>query len=81
MQNLLFSFQGRINRAKFWLVHVVMWVVVLVVFAVDTYSSDPKAFWTMILLPVLALGLDASWKSRRTGSTPTAGGEAQPQQS
>ncbi|MGQ0580907.1 MAG: DUF805 domain-containing protein [Reyranella sp.] len=34
MQNLLFSFQGRINRAKFWLVHVVMWVVVAVAFSV-----------------------------------------------
>ena len=33
MQSLLFSFQGRVNRAKFWLVHVVMWVVILVVFS------------------------------------------------
>jgi amino acid transporter len=39
-------------------------VVVLVVFAVDTYSNDKKAFWTMILLPVLALALDAGWKNR-----------------
>ncbi len=47
MQNLLFSFQGRINRAKFWLVHVVMWVVVLVVFGAilgsAAVSSDPQA--------------------------------------
>ena len=32
MQSLLFSFQGRINRAKFWLVHVVMWIVLAIVF-------------------------------------------------
>ena len=47
MQGLLFSFQGRINRAKFWLVHVVMWVVVLVVFGTilgsAAVSSDPQA--------------------------------------
>ena len=47
MQSLLFSFQGRINRAKFWLVHVVMWVVVLVVFGAilgsAALSSDPQA--------------------------------------
>lgn len=33
MQNLLFSFQGRINRAKFWLVHLAAWVVIAVVFS------------------------------------------------
>jgi uncharacterized membrane protein YhaH (DUF805 family) len=47
MQSLLFSFHGRINRAKFWLVHVVMWVVVLVVFGAilgsAAMSSDPQA--------------------------------------
>ena len=47
MQSPLFSFQGRINRAKFWLVHVVMWVVVLVVFGAilgsAAVSSDPQA--------------------------------------
>jgi uncharacterized membrane protein YhaH (DUF805 family) len=46
MQSLLFSFQGRINRAKFWLVHVVMWVLMLVVFAAilgrAAMSSDPQ---------------------------------------
>jgi uncharacterized membrane protein YhaH (DUF805 family) len=46
MQSLLFSFQGRINRAKFWLVHVVMWVIVLVVFGAicgsAAMSSDPQ---------------------------------------
>jgi len=47
MQSLLFSFQGRINRAKFWLVHVAMWVVVAIVFGVilgsAAMSSDPQA--------------------------------------
>ena len=47
MQSLLFSFQGRVNRAKFWLVHVVMWVVILVVFSAilgsAAMSSDPQA--------------------------------------
>src|SRR5882672_10497922 len=47
MQSLLFSFQGRVNRAKFWLVHVVMWVVILVVFAAifgsAAVASDPQA--------------------------------------
>jgi uncharacterized membrane protein YhaH (DUF805 family) len=47
MQSLLFSFQGRINRAKFWLVHVLMWVVLAIVFGVifgsAAMSSDPQA--------------------------------------
>jgi amino acid transporter len=48
-------------------------VVVLVVFAVDTYSNDLKAFWTMVLLPVLALALDVAWKRRRdrSGAAPS----------
>jgi len=45
MQSLLFSFQGRINRAKFWLVHVAMWVVIAIVFGVimggAAMSADP----------------------------------------
>ena len=60
---------------------VIFSVVVLVVFAVDTYSSDQKAFWTMILLPVLALALDVGWKNRRGDTARTAGGEEEPQQS
>ncbi len=47
MQSLLFSFQGRVNRAKFWLVHIAMWVVLAVVFGVvlggAAMSSDPAA--------------------------------------
>jgi uncharacterized membrane protein YhaH (DUF805 family) len=52
MQSLLFSFQGRINRAKFWLVHVVMWIVLGIVFGVifggAAMSTDPaKAMQTV----------------------------------
>ena len=47
MQSLLFSFQGRVNRAKFWLVHLAMWVAVAVAFGVvlggAAMSSDPTA--------------------------------------
>ena len=68
-------------RLSILLAGVIFSIVVLVVFAVDTYSSDQKAFWTMVLLPVLALGLDASWKNRHRGTTPTAGGEEQPHRS
>ena len=31
MINLLFSFQGRVNRAKFWLVHLGLFVVEAIV--------------------------------------------------
>lgn len=40
-------------------------IIALVVFARDTFESDPKAFWTMILLLCLALGSDAVWHRRR----------------
>src|SRR5260370_40381071 len=46
MQSLLFRFQGRVNRAKFWLVHIAMWVVMIVVFGAvlgsAAMSSDPQ---------------------------------------
>jgi amino acid transporter len=44
---------------------IVCSIIALVVFAVDTFDHDPKAFWTMILLPFLALGLDALWRRGR----------------
>ncbi|MDP2329629.1 MAG: DUF805 domain-containing protein [Reyranella sp.] len=47
MQSLLFSFQGRTNRASFWLVHVAMWVVTAVVSGIvvgdAVLSADPEA--------------------------------------
>jgi amino acid transporter len=59
--------------ASIWLVlaGVLASTVVLIVFAVDTYTSDPKAFWTMVLLPILAVAADALWKR----SQQTAGAE------
>jgi uncharacterized membrane protein YhaH (DUF805 family) len=47
MQSLLFSFQGRLNRSKFWLVHIALWVVIVIVFGAvlggAAMSSDPQA--------------------------------------
>lgn len=47
MLHLLFSFQGRVNRAKYWLVHIgvvvaiaVLWM--LVVGTVDFTTHDPR---------------------------------------
>jgi len=68
MQSLLFSFQGRINRAKFWLVHVAMWVVVAIAFSAifgsAALSSNPQAalqsvgaLGAIILLVVYILAL------------------------
>lgn len=46
MTNLLFSFQGRINRAKFWLIAVGIFVVEMIVFAAlggsAAMSDDPQ---------------------------------------
>lgn len=52
---------------------VIFSVLVLLFFAVDTYNNDRAAFWTMIILPCLAFGLDTVWK-RRGGVTPHGGG-------
>lgn len=52
-------------------------VLVLLVFAVDTYRNDQPAFWTMVILPCLALGLDTAWK-RRGGVGTHGGGEPHP---
>lgn len=59
--------------AKLWVLAagIACSVVALVVFAVDTFDSDPKAFWTMILLPFVALGLDMAWKRHRESSLAT----------
>jgi len=46
MANLLFSFQGRVNRAKFWLVALGIFVVEMIVFAATfggaAMSGDPE---------------------------------------
>jgi len=50
-------------------------VLVLVFFAVDTYSNDRPAFWTMVILPILALGIDTAWKRRSRVATHDSGEE------
>jgi amino acid transporter len=57
----------RTIQARVWIVvaGILASTVVLVVFAIDTFDSDPKAFWTMIVLPFLAVGLDIGWKRHR----------------
>jgi hypothetical protein len=51
---------------------IVCSVIALLVFARDTLESNPKAFWTMILLPFLALGIDLVLHKRRPPTqTPT----------
>ena len=60
--------------AHLWvlLAGIVCSVIALLVFARDTLESDPKAFWTMILLPFLALGIDLVLHRRRPPTqTPT----------
>jgi amino acid transporter len=59
-------------RLSILLAGVLFSVLVLVFFAVDIYRNDRPAFWTMVVLPVLALALDTAWKRRRTGATATS---------
>ena len=46
MKDLLFSFHGRVNRAKFWLVALGIFVIEIIIFAVlggtTAMSSDPQ---------------------------------------
>jgi amino acid transporter len=44
--------------------------VVLVFFAIDTAQHDPKAFWAMIALVVIAIVVDVVWKRVRPTSPP-----------
>jgi hypothetical protein len=45
--------------------------VVLVVFSVDTFHDDPRAFWAMIGIVVLGVVADAVWKRiRKTEAQP-----------
>ncbi len=62
MQSLLFSFQGRVNRAKFWLVHLAMWIVTAVVFGTifggAAMTSDPAAAFEAVgMVPRLVLAV------------------------
>jgi amino acid transporter len=53
--------------ARRWIVAagILASTIVLIVFAVDTFDNDPKAFWTMVVLPFAAFGLDVIWKRLR----------------
>lgn len=71
MMDLLFSFRGRVNRAKFWLVALGIVVVELIVFAAvfggAAMSTDPEqalaAVGTIGGLVVLVFGVLATWIS------------------
>lgn len=71
MANLLFGFDGRVNRAKFWLVHVGILVVESIVFSAmggaALLSRDPQlAFMAMgpvAVLTVAIVSLVALWIS------------------
>jgi uncharacterized membrane protein YhaH (DUF805 family) len=46
MMNLLFSFQGRVNRARFWLVHLGILIAEIVIFMIAggaAMMADPQA--------------------------------------
>jgi amino acid transporter len=46
--------------------------VVLVFFAIDTARHDPKAFWAMVALVVIAIVIDVVWKRLRPSALPSA---------
>ena len=76
MQSLLFSFQGRINRAKFWLIHIAMDVVFFILmgigFGAAALSGDPDAAMAamgptgvialLLCIPLVWIGLAVSVK-------------------
>jgi uncharacterized membrane protein YhaH (DUF805 family) len=75
MTNLLFSFQGRINRAKFWLIAVGIFVVEMIVFAAvggsAAMSEDPQkamaSIGTVGGLVLLVVFVVAFWISLAAG--------------
>lgn len=56
MGQLLFGFQGRVNRAKWWLVHLGMWIVYAIVVAIIGGSAFMSADPTAALSSVGAIG-------------------------
>jgi len=56
--SLLFSFEGRINRGKFWLGVVIIWVVIGALAAV-TYAVDSSSFLVVYYIVAIA----AIWPS------------------
>jgi uncharacterized membrane protein YhaH (DUF805 family) len=69
MTNLLFGFQGRTNRAKFWLVAVALLVIEIIVLAVlcggAMMSDDPQqalaSLGPVAGIVLVILGLAATW--------------------
>ncbi len=72
MLRLLFSFEGRVNRAKYWLVHIgvalavaIFWI--LVVGTVDVTAHDPRQRLAemrgTVLLTALPVALFLFWTS------------------
>ena len=53
-QHLLLQFDGRINRAKFWLGVVAIWVVEIIVFMIAA-AVGSGAFWLLTNLLILLL--------------------------
>ncbi len=75
MMNLLFGFQGRINRAKFWLVALAFFVIEVILFAVlgggAAMSADPQQALASIGpvagIVLFLFGLAATWISIAVG--------------
>ncbi len=72
MVDLLFGFQGRANRAKWWLVALAIFVVELIVFAAlfgsVAMSGDPEQIRAVVTAPLtlivlIVLGVVATWIS------------------
>jgi uncharacterized membrane protein YhaH (DUF805 family) len=71
MKDLLFGFNGRANRAKFWLVALAIFVVEVIIFAVlgsmMGMSADPEqalnALGPVAWIVILVFGVVATWIS------------------
>lgn len=75
MKDLLFSFQGRVNRAPYWYVHLVISAVHIVIFAAlvgpAVLSGDPRmmvnsagamSLISLLMIPVLWISLAVTVK-------------------
>ena len=53
--NILFSFKGRINRTEWWLAHLLMAVVSLIIYLISRAIGDPVEI-TLILSNIIFVG-------------------------
>jgi uncharacterized membrane protein YhaH (DUF805 family) len=75
MMNLLFGFQGRTNRAKFWLVALAIFVVEAIIFAIlganVATSADPQQalanMGPVTSIVLLLFGIAVTWISIAVG--------------